>query len=155
MVRGAIALSAIAAAFVLAGCTDDTTGSEETLTFTESDKDAHFAVVGNASENRTPPGSGFTLSIPLQDSSKKTVGEINAVCISTKPTPPRADLEGTCSATADVPDGQLALNVGGVVGEDVTGAIVGGTGDYEGATGTFISESQGEGSKDTFNITLP
>jgi len=153
---GAIAMSAIAAAMVLVGCTDETTGSEETLNFTELDKNSHFAVIGNASENRTPPpGSGFTLSIPLQDSSKKTVGEINAVCISTKPSPPQGNLEGTCSGTADVPDGQLALNVGGEIGEDVTGAIVGGTGKYEGATGTFTSKSSGEGSIDTFTITLP
>jgi len=156
MVRAAIAISAVAAAMVLAGCEDETTGSEETLNFTELDKNSHFALIGNASENRTPPpGSGFSLSIPLQDSSKKTVGELNAVCISTKPAPPRSDLEGTCSGMADVPDGQLALSVGGTVGEDVTGAIVGGTGKYEGATGTFTSKSSGEGSQDTFSFTLP
>ncbi|MEK6271425.1 MAG: hypothetical protein AABM42_02100 [Actinomycetota bacterium] len=149
-------MSAVAAAMVLAGCTDETTGSEETLNFTELDKSSHFALIGNAAENRTPPpGSGFALSIPHQDSSKKTVGEINAICISTKPSPPGGDLEGTCSGTADVPDGQLAINVGGEVGYNVSSAIVGGTGKYEGAAGTFTSKSSGEGSKDTFNITLP
>ena len=153
MVRGgAVALLAIAAAMLLAGCTDETTGSEETLNFTESDKDATFTPIGDTSENRTPPGSGFALSIPLQDSSKKTVGEINAVCIATHPGP---RLNGTCTGTADVPDGQLALNIGGVIGDNVSGAIVGGTGKYEGATGTFTSKSSGEGSADTFNVTLP
>jgi len=149
---GAIAVLAIAAAMVLAGCTDETTGSEETLNFTELDKGSHFAPIGNATERSNPPGSGFALSIPLQDSSKKTVGEVNAVCIATKP---GQRLNGTCSGTADVPDGQLALNVGGEVGDNVSGAIVGGTGKYEGATGTFTSKSSGEGSEDTFNITLP
>lgn len=62
---------------------------------------------------------------------------------------------GTCSGTADVPDGQLAINVGGEIGDDVSGAIVGGTGKYEGAAGTFTSKSGEEGSKDTFDITLP
>ncbi len=149
---GAIAMSAIAAAMVLAGCTDETTGSQETLNFTESDKESNFTPIGDTTENSTPPGSGFALSIPLQDSSKNTVGELNAVCIATQP---GQRLNGTCTGTADVPDGQLAINVGGEVGGDVSGAIVGGTGKYEGATGTFTSKSSGEGSEDAFNITLP
>jgi hypothetical protein len=155
--RGSISMSAIAAAMVLAGCTDATTGSEETLTFTEVDKGSHFAPIGNAdAQGHEPPGSGFALSIPLQDSSKQTVGQINAVCIATKPGSSEPQLSGTCTGTADVPDGQLALNVGGDdIGQDVTGAIVGGTGKYEGATGTFTSKSSGQGSEDTFNITLP
>jgi hypothetical protein len=38
----------------------------------------------------------------------------------------------------------------------VTGAIVGGTGKYEGATGSFTSKSLGGGeTTDTFSITLP
>ena len=150
---GAMAMSAIAAAMVLAGCTDETTGDEETLTLTEVDKGSHFAPIGNATERSNPPGSGFSLSIPLQDSSKKTVGELNAVCIATQPS--QRELNGTCSGTADVPDGQLALNVGGELGNDVTGAIVGGTGKYEGATGTFTSKSSDGQSTDTFTITLP
>ena len=154
MVRGgAVATGAIAAAIVLAGCSDETTGSKETLNFTEVDKGSHFAPIGNATDRSSPPGTGFSLSIPLQDSSEKTVGEINAVCIATKPG--QQQLNGTCSGTANVPDGQLALNVGGEVGGDVTGAIVGGTGKYSGATGTFISKSTDGGSNDTFNVTLP
>jgi hypothetical protein len=155
VLSGAVAMSAIAAAMVLAGCTDETTGDEETLRFTELDRNSHLALIGTGPEDRPPlPGSGFTLFIPLRDASNETVGEINAACISTKP-PQHGDLRGTCSGTADVPGGQLVLNVGGTVGEDVTGAIVGGTGNYEGATGTFTSKSAGEGSQDTFNITLP
>jgi hypothetical protein len=148
---GAMAISAIVAAMALAGCGDDTTGSEETLTLTEVDKGAHFAPIGDTTENRTPPGSGYSLSIPLRDSSKRTVGEINAVCIATRPGAEEPNLQGTCSGTADVPEGQLALSVGGEIQQDITGAIVGGTGKYEGATGTFTSTQ----SEDTFNITLP
>ncbi|MEK6278037.1 MAG: hypothetical protein AABM29_08495 [Actinomycetota bacterium] len=150
----AVALSAVAAVVVFAGCEDKTTGDTETLKFTETDKGTHFAPIGSASEKSTPPGSGFALSIPLQDSSKKTVGRINATCIATQPSPGQR-INGTCSGTADVPDGQLAINVGGEIGDNVSGAIVGGTGKYEGATGTFTSKSSGEGSKDTFDITLP
>jgi hypothetical protein len=156
--RGAIAMSAIAAAMVLAGCTDDTTGSEETLTFTELNKGSRFAPVGDATAAHDPPGTGFALSIPLQDSSKQTAGEINAVCTATKPSPEPV-LSGTCSGTADIPEGQLAIIEGGTIGDNTpsgpSGAIVGGTGKYEGATGTFTSKLSGERTQDTFNITLP
>jgi hypothetical protein len=157
MVRGgAIAMPVIAAAMVLAGCTDDTTGSEETLTLTEVDKGSRFAPIGNGKPAHDPPGSGFALSIPLQDSSKKFVGKINVACIATEPSPEPV-LYGTCSGMADVPEGQLAITEGGTIGDNTgtSGAIVGGTGKYEGATGTFTSKLSGERLEDTFNITLP
>jgi hypothetical protein len=158
MVRGgAIAMPVIAAAMVLAGCTDDTTGSEETLTLTEVDKGSRFAPIGNGTQAHDPPGTGFSLFIPLQDSSKKRVGEINTVCIATRPSPEPV-IYGTCSGTADVPEGQLAITTGGTIGDNTSGApgaIVGGTGKYEGATGTFTSKLSGEQLRDTFNITLP
>lgn len=149
---GATAIGAMA----LAGCTDDTTGSKETLTLAEVEKRGQSAPIGNASEGHNPPGSGFAFSIPLQDSSKETVGEINAVCIATRRAPAEPLLSGTCSGMADVPEGQLAIAVGGTVDpHDTFGAIVGGTGKYEGATGTFTSKFRGDHSKDTFTITLP
>jgi hypothetical protein len=151
-------MAATAAAMVLAGCGDETTGSGETLTFSELDSESRFAQIGKYPPRRNPPpGSGFSLSIPLQESSgTNTVGEINAVCIATRPGPQEPNLQGTCSGMADVPDGQLALSVGGEIAQDVTGAIVGGTGKYEGATGTFTSKSLGGGETvDSFNITLP
>ena len=145
-------MSAVAAALVLAGCTDETQGDEETLTFTESEKQGEFGIIGNPTPNRTKPGQGFSLSLPLQDSSKNTVGEINGSCIVTQPSS-GDKLTGTCSAVADVPGGQLALQVGGQITQGITGAIVGGTGKYEGATGTFTSPDKTP--EDTFNITLP
>lgn len=154
-VRIGLALSAVAVSGVLVGCSDRTTGSTQTLTFTEVSKGSEFHPIGpNVPEDGTaPPGSGFALSVPLQDSSKKTVGALNATCISTKPA--ARNIYGSCSGMADVPDGQLAVSVGGDVGDNVTGAISGGTGNYEGATGTFTSEGSGPGSKDTFTFTLP
>jgi hypothetical protein len=57
---------------------------------------------------------------------------------------------------ADVPGGQLVIAVGGTVDpKDTSGAIIGGRGKYEGATGTFTSKLTGERSRDTFHITLP
>jgi hypothetical protein len=147
--NAAIAMSAVAAAAVIAGC-GETAGDEQTLTYTEGR--GEFSPFGGASERRTPPGGGFTLSVPLEDDSG-SAGELNAVCIATQESPgfPRT---ATCSGAADLPDGQLALNVTGKIREDVTGSIVGGTGDYEGATGTFESTG-GEQPTDTFTFTLP
>jgi hypothetical protein len=71
---------------------------------------------------------------------------------------PEPVLYGTCSGTADVPEGQLAITAGGTIGDNVsgtTGAIVGGTGKYEGATGTFTSKVTGAHTTDTFTVTLP
>ena len=148
---GAIGLAILAAAVLVAGCSDKTAGSQETLTLTESNQ-GNFHTFGNVSRGKIPPGSGFTINVPLQDSSKKNVGVLNAACIGTKPT--SRNVYGTCIGVADVPDGQLSLTVGGLAGENVSGAITGGTGKYGGATGTFTS-SGGKTSTDTFNITLP
>jgi hypothetical protein len=151
VVRGALVMSAVATAMVFAGCSDKTTGDTQTLKLTENERQGDFGVIGSPTHNHTRPGQGFSLSIPLQDSSEKPAGEINAVCIATQPSSSE-DLTGACSGVADVPDGQLALQVGGPITQGVTGAIVGGTGKYEGATGTFTSPDKGP---DTFTVTLP
>jgi hypothetical protein len=59
-----------------------------------------------------------------------------------------------------VPGGSFALNVGGKsIGNDITGAIVGGTGKYEGALGTFTSKATESGGNSpeelTFHYILP
>ena len=105
------------------------------------------------------PGSGFAFSSPLQNSSKKTVGELNAFCIATAPSHGES-LHATCSGTAEVPGGSFALNVGGrAVGNNISGAIVGGTGKYAGAVGTFTSKATGKGENSpedlTFDFILP
>jgi hypothetical protein len=87
------------------------------------------------------------------------VGELNAVCIATQHSPSEG-INGTCSGTATVTGGSFALNVGGTeIGDEVSGAIVGGTGKYEGAYGAFKSVEHGSGqnapSTLTFEYTLP
>jgi hypothetical protein len=158
----ALALMALAALVALAGCgSSKTHGEEGSVKFTEpgGETGKTFGVIGKASEKSVGPGNGFAFSSPLQSSEKKTVGEINAVCIATQPSPGNA-LSGTCTGTATVPGGTFALNVGGkeAAGNHVSGAIVGGTGKYNGAVGNFNSKGTGgENSPETltFNYILP
>jgi hypothetical protein len=159
MRKAMMAGAAVVLLAALAGCSDNTHGEESTLKLTEpGGNSGSFGVIGHPTRGKLGPGSGFAFSTPLQDSSKKTVGELDAVCIATQPSPPEA-LKGTCSGTATVPGGDLALNAGGTIGNGVSGSIVGGSGKYAGATGTFTSKPTGGGenspSADTFEIILP
>jgi hypothetical protein len=153
IVVAAVALAAVAG---LAGCSDSTHGEETTLKLIEPGEGSGetFGLIGKATKKGVEPGNGFAFSTPLQDpSSKKKVGELVATCIATKPSPGE-ELHGQCNGTAIVPGGTLSLNVGGDVGNKVTGAITGGTGKYAGATGTFTSVGENE-QTDTYEITLP
>jgi hypothetical protein len=155
-----LALGVVVAVVALAGCSDKTHGSEGTLKLTEpgGETGQSFGVIGQPKGRKLVPGTGFAFSSVLQNSAKKTVGELNAFCLATQPSPGEA-INGTCSGTATVPGGGFALNVGGKsIGNSVSGAIVGGTGKYAGATGTFSSKSSGgenSPSTVTFDYTLP
>ncbi len=88
------------------------------------------------------------------------MGEIDAACIITQPS--TESINGTCTGTAIVPSGSFAISAGGkgIGGHNgVSGSIVGGTGKYNGALGSFSSKptSSGENpSKEvTFNYILP
>jgi hypothetical protein len=151
----------VAALVALAGCgSSKTHGAEGTLKFTNPGGSNKTVPIGKATARGLPPGSGIASSNELQDPEKKTVGEINAVCIATQPS--SQSIDGTCTATAIVPGGSFALNAGGKGiggGNGVSGSIVGGTGKYNGALGNFSSKptSSGENpSKEvTFNYILP
>jgi hypothetical protein len=155
-----LTVAAIGAALAFAGCSDSTHGSQETLKLIEAGGNSGTSgVIGKFSQKGLSPGNGFAFSSPLQDpSSKKTVGELRAFCIATEPSSGNT-IKGTCSGTVEASGGGLALNVGGEIGDNVSGSIVGGTGKYAGATGTFSSVANGKGDNapqtDTFNITLP
>jgi hypothetical protein len=159
---GVLAVGVIVALAALAGCGSSSThGEEGTLTLTEPGAESAktFGVIGKATEKGIEPGNGFAFYSPLEDSSGKTVGELNATCIATQPSPGEG-LNGTCSGTAAVPGGGFALNVGGKeIGSGISGAIIGGTGKYAGAVGTFSSKVVGSGRNSpeelTFDYILP
>ncbi len=160
-----LALGAIAALALLAGCgSSKTHGEEATLKLIQPGGNSKTnAPIGKFNGRSFTPGNGISISNLLQSTEKKTVGEINAVCIDTQPTSGEAILSGTCTGTATVPGGTFALNVGGkgvIAGKGVFGAITGGTGKYNGALGNFSSKptsSSGEGGPKevNFNYILP
>lgn len=161
---GLCAIVVLVVGLAIGGCgSDETHGSEGTLTLTEPTESGgkHFGIIGRPTGRQLKAGTGFAFSAPLQESGGKKVGEINAFCIATQPSPGEA-INGTCSGTAAVPGGEFALNVGGKeIGGSVSGAIVGGTGKYAGAVGTFTSEEESSGKGEegpstlTFEYTLP
>jgi hypothetical protein len=100
-----LAVGAVAALALLAGCgSSKTHGSEGTLKLTEPGGEAgkSFGLIGKPTEKSVPAGSGFAFKTSLQNSEKKTEGELNAVCIATQPSKSSA-LSGTCTGTATVP----------------------------------------------------
>ena len=96
-----------------------------------------------------PSGAGEAARIGLGEDGEK-IGEINTVCLIVT-----TDGDGQCNGTASLPDGELVLNVTGPAQGDVTGSIVGGTGDYEGAYGTFEWLRSDEDPTYTFEFTIP
>lgn len=161
-----LALGAMVALVALAGCgSSKTHGEEGTVKLTQPGgaSSKTNAPIGKFNGKSFTPGNGISISNMLQNTEKKTVGEINAVCIATQPSSGEDILSGTCTGTATVPGGTFALNVGGkgvVAGKGVFGAITGGTGKYNGALGNFSSKPKSssgeEGPKEvTFNYILP
>src|SRR5918999_6145534 len=85
-------------------------GEELTLTFTEfTGSGVEFNPIGEIPEGSDPgPGGGFATAIPLEDEGGEEAGSIEQICIFTKFIT-KEDREGTCLATAILPDGQLVL----------------------------------------------
>ena len=158
----------IAAALALSACGSggNTSLSEKTLTFTERDTD-FFSFFDNAPKTKVDSdgpeklsnGDQLTFASDLLDASKRDVGDLDVTCIFTRPG--RFDeASAVCTGVMTVPGGSLTASVGGKAfaegaqeGGTTTGAIVGGTGDYAGATGDFTSKN--EPSHDTIHVFLP
>jgi hypothetical protein len=140
--------------------------SEKTLTFTERDTDL-FSFFDNPPKTMVRPdgperlssGDQLTFASDLLDASKRDVGDLDVTCTFTRPGG-FDHSSAVCTGVMTIPGGSLTASVGGKAfaqgaQEDGTtkGAILGGTGEYAGATGAFTSE--GEPSRDTIRLVLP
>jgi len=100
-------------------------------------------------------GDEFVFEYPIVDASRKDIGNLAVTCTITRAA--QIDLASTqCVGTATLPGGSLAVTTAGRAGPTIRGAIVGGTGKYEGASGSFTTVRTSQaGAKDVFHVFLP
>jgi hypothetical protein len=137
--------------------------AESTFVLTEADTN-DFAFLDHQPKTKFGPqgprklsnGDQLVFRSKLLDAAKKRVGALDASCMITAAGNGRfSQANATCHAAFAVPGGQLFAQVGGKPFSGTTsGGITGGTGNYEGATGSFTSVGE-ENSKDTFHVWVP
>jgi hypothetical protein len=168
----------VAATLGLSACGGDDNAKlqEKTLMLTERDTD-YFSFVDAPPKTKLGPdgpenvsnGDQLTFASDLLDASKKDVGDADITCVFTRTTgePQRGLSAGrldsssaVCTGVFTVPGGSLTASVGGKAfaegaqaGVSTCGSILGGTGEYAGATGDFISK--GEPAVDTIHLFVP
>ncbi len=168
--RVLVAAAAVLLATLVTGCGGEgATLGKQTLSFKEKQNDDSFSFAdnppksspSNGDEPKLSNGDQITFTADMIDGSGKDVGDLDATCTVTATTTGSFDdSRAQCIGTATLPGGTLTLTVGGkAFGAGTTrGAIVGGTGDYAGATGSFTSSDESgkdKPSKDTFQLFTP
>jgi len=164
------ATAAVLLAALVAGCGGGGVPlKKQTLSFTEKQSDDSFSFAdnppksspSNGDEPTLSNGDHLTFTANMIDGSGKDVGDLDATCTVTATTTGSFDdSRAQCIGTADIPGGTLTLTVGGkAFGAGTTsGAVVGGTGAYAGATGSFSSSDENgtdKPSQDTFTLFIP
>src|SRR4051794_19363163 len=156
----ALAAAAAAAAAVAAPSLAQTSADGKTITFKELNKGSRFAYIDNAPKNphkKRPVfsvGDQFVLANPLADDSGP-VGELRATCTATKKAPANDNINGShplCVGAFVLKDGSLFLELTDANAKTTSGGIVGGTGQYVGARGTFTSTQTKAGADDVVNL---
>jgi hypothetical protein len=139
----------------------------QTVTFTEKDTNNFglaqhvgppVVTLGAQGPEKLVTGDVLSFSNDLLDSSKKKVGAIDASCAITRGGA-FDKASSDCTASMTLPGGTLALSLGGSPFSPGThtGSIIGGSGSYTGAGGTFTirQTSDQQPSVDTFHIRIP
>jgi hypothetical protein len=140
----------------------------KTLSFTERQNDDSFSFVDNppkssteGDEPRLSNGDQITFTSDMLDASGKDIGDLDATCtVTATATGSFDDSHAQCVGTVEIPGGSLTLSVGGAAfgGGATRGAVIGGTGDFAGATGSFTSSDEAgtdRPSQDTFQLFIP
>jgi hypothetical protein len=132
-----------------------------TLTFTEQGSKSTFKFIDvrplttftREGPRRVSAGDGFAITSPLLDASKASAGKLYAVCHATKGARRFDRVRFVCQGEVSLKDGTLSITaLFRDVGDGaVSGEVVGGSGAYEGANGSFTS-SGGENPVDNFHI---
>lgn len=152
--KGLPALFAVAALAAPAAAHADTT-----LTFKEVDKGSTFHFIDNPPKatkrsHRPSAGDEFVITTPLADASGKHIGRLQAQCTVTKPGKTDSTTASICFGVFSFANGTLDAMVAQTNLNSVTtkGGIIGGTGAYAGARGSFVSKQTKTGSNDTVDL---
>jgi hypothetical protein len=161
LVATAAAAAAIVSAAILAVAGSAQVPGPRTLTFNEVNKGSTFGFVDNPPRSprlhgfptRASVGDSIALSQPLADQAGRPAGTLHVSCTTTRPG--RFDRAAfVCDAVARLRDGNIALEAALRFADiQVTAAVTGGTGAYNGARGTFTSRGE-RPTVDTF-VLLP
>ena len=154
-VLGVLALAALCVVVVIA--IPAGAQSPTTLTFKELEKGGTFTVVDSppkAKSERTPPGFGDTLIFtnPLTKTATNSKGRLHADCVVTKGAKKFESVLVLCDGAYTFTNGTIYVSALTKLAGRTLGTVVGGTGDYTGAQGTF--ESTSSSGESTTTITL-
>ena len=154
-----LAAAAVAAtAVAVPGLAQSSDG--QTISFRELDKGSRFDYIDNPphnSKHKRPAfsvGDQFVLGNPLADDSGP-VGELRATCALTKKGPANDNVNPArpfCSGAFVLKSGTIFVETADAGGKTTSGAVVGGTGAYVGARGTFTSTSTKTGADDVVTL---
>jgi hypothetical protein len=156
-----IALAVFGAALVFALLSAGSAlAATKTIEFEETEKGATFAYVDNAPTSplkhgfptKISAGDMIVLNNPLLEGGKR-IGHLSVSCVATKTSNKFDGAQFNCSGTFVLPGGTLIASAM-ISGQSATeGAIVGGTGKYGGARGTFTTkETKGPASPVTVTL---
>jgi hypothetical protein len=160
MLTAAVAAAVLAVASFAGSGAANHPGSQ-TLTFTESSRGDFFRFIDQRPRSRGPrnnpsisAGDEVILGSVLLDQNDQRAGRLEASCKAVRGARRFPQALWGCHAFARLGGGTLVLAATLQFRQDaITGAVTGGTGAYEGASGSFgIS---GEPSVDTFHIARP
>jgi len=133
----------------------------QTLTFKELDRGSRFDYIDNAPKDRPHAkprfsvGDEIVIGNPLKDD-KGSAGELRATCTATKPALANdtgfGDARPFCTGAFVLRDGTAFIETVDAGGKVTKGAVVGGTGAYLGAHGTFQATTTKTGADDIVTI---
>jgi hypothetical protein len=158
----ALAAGGLTSAGVAAPVLAQSGASVRTITFRELNKGSRFAYIDNPPRNKSHQrpvfsiGDQLALADPLANSSGK-IGELRATCTITKTAPaPKGNSLNPghpfCTGAFVTNKGTLFAQTADAGAKKTKGSIVGGTGAYVGARGTFTSTSTKTGMNDVVKL---
>ena len=151
MSRHLIVAAGVASSLALAAVPAAAQAPGPTLKFKERNKGATFKFIDNppkAKHGRPTAGDMFVISNPLVSSTGAKRGTLRATCTFASST------AAVCYGVFALKEGQLVavLSTTNLDAKTQRGVIVGGTGPYETARGTFTSTSTKSGANDVVTI---